>query len=185
MIPVLQTARLFLRGWREGDFEAFAALHADPEQARFIGGVLTRNDAWRRMASIAGHWILRGYGTWALEDRATGEFVGWSGLWEPEGLPGCDLGWTLAPTARGRGLAQEAALRGRRYAYETVGLKSLISLIHPLNAASIRVAEKLGAHFERITSFGGADYAMYRHPPAETFDPTSNQHHQKELESCP
>jgi RimJ/RimL family protein N-acetyltransferase len=184
MIPVLQTERLTLRGWREDDFESFAAIYADPEQARFIGGVHTRDDAWRRMASIAGHWLLRGYGTWVLEDKTTGEFIGWSGLWAPEGVPGCDLGWTLIPAMRGRGLAREAALRARRYAYETAGLTSLISLIHPLNEPSIRVAEKLGARFERITPFRSVDYAIYRHPSAETFEAASNHPNQKELESC-
>ncbi len=142
MIPVLETERLVLREWREEDFEPFAALYADQEDARFIGGVHGRDDAWRRMASIAGHWLLRGYGTWALGEKATGAFAGWSGLWRPEGMPGCDLGWTLLASVRGRGLAQEAALRTRRYAYETLGWDTIISLIHPFNAPSIRVRGK-------------------------------------------
>ena len=164
MIPVLETERLVLRGWREDDFEPFAAVYANPQDARFIGGVHTRDDAWRRMAGYIGHWVLRGYGHWVLEGKASSELVGWAGLWSPEGFPGQEVAWTLLPLSRGRGLAREAGLRIRAYAYETLGWETVISLIHLENAPSIRVAERLGASFERVVPFRGADCAVYRHP---------------------
>ena len=166
MIPVLETERLRLRGWREDDFEPFAEVYADPKDARFIGGVHSRDDAWRRMACYLGHWLLRGYGHWVLEDKSTAAFAGWAGLWSPEGFPGREVAWTIMPAMRGRGLAQEAGRRIRAFAYETLGWDSAISLIHFDNAASIRVAEKLGATFERALPFRGEDCAIYRHPPA-------------------
>jgi RimJ/RimL family protein N-acetyltransferase len=177
MIPVLETERLRMRGWRESDFEPFAAIYADPEQARFIGGVHTRDYAWRRMATYLGHWVLRGFGHWVLEDKASGGFVGWSGLWCPEGFPGREISWTLMPFMRGRGLAQEAARRARAYAYDTLGWESAISLINLDNAASIRVAEKLGATFESVTHFRGSDCAIYRHPSAGSLKTTQMKSH--------
>ena len=83
MIPTLETERLILREWREDDFEPFAAIYADEAQARYIGGVETRDNAWRRMAAIIGHWRLRGYGLWVVAPKETGGFVGWAGCWNP------------------------------------------------------------------------------------------------------
>jgi|SRR5579863_1958490 len=168
MIPVLQSERLTFRAWREDDFEAFASIYSDPEQSRFIGGPMPRDDAWRRMASFAGHWALRAFGIWVLEHRVTRAFAGWSGLWFPEGFPGREIGWTLAPGFRGRGLAQEAARRVRGHAYETLGWSSAISLINVDNASSVRVAERVGALLEGSVQFRGADCLIYRHPSARS-----------------
>jgi len=175
VIPVLETERLRLRGWQEVDFEPFAAIYADPDEARYIGGMHSRDEAWRRMACYLGHWALRGYGHWVLEDKVSAAFVGWAGLWSPEGFPGREIAWTIVPAVRGRGLAQEAGRRARAFAYETLGWTSAISLVHVDNAPSIRVAERLGATFERIVPFRGSDCAIYRHPPTGSLSSTSNQ----------
>jgi ribosomal-protein-alanine N-acetyltransferase len=83
MIPVLDTPRLTLRGWRLADFEPFAALYASDRSA-LIGGPVAREKAWRTMAMLAGEWLLRGYGMWALEDTATGGWIGHAGFFHPE-----------------------------------------------------------------------------------------------------
>ncbi len=73
------------------------------------------------MAMFVGHWSLRGYGLWAAEERATGEFVGRIGLWNPEGWPGLEVGWLLDCACWGRGLATEGARAALAYAFTTLG----------------------------------------------------------------
>src|SRR6185295_3789990 len=77
MIPHLETERLVLREFRAGDFEAYASFMADPEVARYIAPApMSREDAWRSLASTIGHWTLRGYGTWAVQRKEDGAFMG-------------------------------------------------------------------------------------------------------------
>ena len=166
-IPTIETARLRLRAWSEADLDAFAAFSADPSTARFVGGVCSRDEAWRRMAAYAGHWLLRGYGLWALEEKASGAFVGYSGLWFPEGWPELELGWSLVKSAWGKGYATEAARRARRYAYDELGAKTLISFIDKENFASRAVADRLAASYENVFLLRGAEVALYRHPSLE------------------
>ena len=153
----LGTERLVLRMFRDEDLDAYAAFCADPYVMRFLGDgrPMSRSDAWRHMAMLVGHWSLRGYGMWAVEERSTGALVGRIGLHRPEGWPGGELGWTLAREHWGRGFATEGARAALEYAFGELGWKRVISLIHPENRASIRVAERLGEHVEgRITLFG-------------------------------
>jgi RimJ/RimL family protein N-acetyltransferase len=166
VIPVLETDRLVLRAGRDEDFEAVVAFYADEEASRPVGGPLSRAEAWGRMAFNRGHWVLRGFGNWVLEEKATGDYVGWSGLWFPEGFPEREIGWGLIMSKRGRGYATEAAFRARTYAYETLGWETAISLIAPDNLRSRRVAERLGATFERVIQHEGMEFGVYRHPPA-------------------
>ena len=81
-IPLLETERLRLRAWREDDLDSLAAFYASDANARFVGGVCARDDAWRRMAMFLGHWVLRGYGNWVIEEKGTGTFAGYCGLLE-------------------------------------------------------------------------------------------------------
>ena len=145
-IPILETARLRMRAFRVDDLDAYAAMCADPEVMRFLGtGVtLDRSESWRSMAGFLGHWALRGYGMWALEEKQTGTLVGRSGFLNPEGWPGFELGWTLGRPSWGKGFATEAARRALDYAFEDLGRKRVISLIRPANTPSMRVAERLG-----------------------------------------
>jgi RimJ/RimL family protein N-acetyltransferase len=169
VIPTLTTPRLILRGWREADWDGLNPIYADALYARFIGGKLSREDTWRLMAQLLGHWSLRGYGVWALEARESGAFVGYAGLWNPAGWPEPEVCWTLVPAAQGRGFATEAAERARIYSYAGLGWPTLISLIAPDNAPSLRVAERLGARLESTFSQGGGESGIFRHPPASSF----------------
>jgi RimJ/RimL family protein N-acetyltransferase len=141
-VPTLTTERLTLRGWREDDLDHYAAIAADPEVMRFMGGALDRADAWRQIAVFVGHWELRGYGLWVVE--RDGELIGRVGLLQPEGWPGLEVGWLLGREAWGHGYATEAARAAVEHAWRELGAEELISLIAPDNLPSQRVAERLG-----------------------------------------
>jgi len=151
VIPVLETERLLLRGFTQDDFEPFATIVADREVVRYLdcGEPITREECWRGIAVFIGHWHLRGYGWWAVQDRRTGDFLGRIGLYNPEGWPGIEVGWLLRREAWGAGLATEGATAALDFAFDVVGADHVISLIDPRNARSIQVAEKIGERYER------------------------------------
>ena len=158
----IETERLLLRQWREDDFESFALICADPEVMRYLGGKpLSRSEAWRHMAYLIGHWQLRGYGHWAVEEKASGELIGRMGFFNPEGWPGFEVGWTLGRGSWGKGYATEGARRMLDYAFGEMGREHVISLIHPENSASIRVAEKMGEKVEGETEVFGTRVLVY------------------------
>ena len=158
----LETERLILRQWREADFEPYAEICADPEVMRYLGGKpFTRLEAWRHLAYLIGHWQLRGYGHWAVEERSSGKMIGRLGFFNPEGWPGFEIGWTLSRESWGKGYATEGARRALHHAFTEMGRDHVISLIHPENKASIRVAERLGEKVEGKTEIVGIDVLIY------------------------
>jgi RimJ/RimL family protein N-acetyltransferase len=165
-LPVdLETERLILRRFREADTDAYAAMCADPEVMRFLsadGALLSRADSWRQMSMFLGHWELRGYGTWAVEEKATGEFVGRIGLHNPEGWPDRELGWTIARKFWGKGYAAEGARASIDHAFNALGWSHLVSLIHPDNERSARLALRLGYRQTKMVSLRGLDLNMFR-----------------------
>jgi len=161
----LESPRLRMRQWRQADFPAFAAYYADERTARFVGGVSDAPQAWRRMAALVGHWTLRGFGYWALEEKESGELVGSCGLWLPEGWPELEVGYWLLPAGQGKGYATEAAARAREHAYGPLGATTLVSYIDPGNEPSKRVAQRLGARVEAtIDLCGFGPHEVWRHP---------------------
>lgn len=164
-----ESERLYLRGWRPSDFEAYAAYYANEETARYVGGRMTRDKAWRHFAAMVGHWSLKGFGFWAVEEKTSGAFVGCIGLWEPEGWPELELGYWLTTEAQGKGYATEAAVRSRRFAFEEMGATTLVSFIAPENEPSIRVAKRLGARLEKtIDLLDLGTHCVFRHPRPTT-----------------
>lgn len=87
-------------------------------------------------------------GMWAVEDRSSGALIGRIGFYEPEGWPGLELGWMLARSCWGRGLATEGARAALAFAFGRLQRSHVISLIRPENAVSLRVSEKLGQRLE-------------------------------------
>src|SRR5690348_9308151 len=101
-IPELTTARLRFRAFGESDLDAYAAIMADPEVTRFLGTPepMSRADAWRQMAMFLGHWVLRGFGLWAVEELESGRLIGRIGCHYPEGFPGFEVGYTRSEERR-------------------------------------------------------------------------------------
>lgn len=164
--PALTTERLLLRLPEERDLDAMTEAMADGEAMRFVnrGLPVDRSECWRRMAAQLGHWSLRGFGPFAVELRATGAWIGKVGLWRPEGWPGLELIWTIAPAHWGRGYATEAARAVRDWAVPTHRLERLISLIDPDNVGSRRVAERLGCRRGDAMPFLTGTVEVWHHP---------------------
>ena len=116
------------------------------------------------MAGMAGHWQLRGYGPYALEEKATATVLGTVGPWYPLEWPEPEIKWALARRHQGRGFASEAVRAVQRMACECLPDLRLISLIDRDNAASIRLARAVGATFEREIPFAGGLFQIFRHP---------------------
>lgn len=160
--PVLETGRLLLRMLQESDFEQYSAIHLDPEVTRFTARKqMDRMETWRHLSFIAGHWHLRGFGMWGVFEKDTGRLVGRVGFHQPDGWPDFELGWTIGRAFWGRGYATEAAARCVRYAFEDMDRDHLISLIDPLNVASIRVAERIGETVQGSVVIGEHSLIVY------------------------
>jgi RimJ/RimL family protein N-acetyltransferase len=160
----LETERLIMRMWREDDFEAYARICSDPEVMRYLnqeGVPLTRSESWRQLAFLVGHWHLRGYGHWAVEEKSSERLVGRIGFLNPEGWPDFEIGWTLGREYWGKGYAIEGARRALEYAFTQLNRQHVISLIRPGNQGSINVAERLGEQFEGRTEVAGLELLVY------------------------
>ena len=167
-IPTLTTGRLTLRAPRWDDFEPYAAFRGSP-RAVHVGGPHERIRSFQDICALVGHWHIRGYGRWMVADRETDAPLGVVGLMFPEGWPEPEIAWSLFDAAEGRGIALEAAVAARAYAYDTLGWDTVVSLVAPENARSIALAERMGARRDGVhahPAFGALD--IWRHPaPAE------------------
>lgn len=169
MMPRLETERLVLRAFAPGDVESFAGFYGS-EASRYVGGPEQSYATWRRIASYAGSWFLRGYGKFVVEEKASGKTVGIVGPWYPEGWPEPEIGWTVLPEFEGRGYAREAATRAISYAYEELGWTTAMSAIFQGNERSVKLAERLGAKHDglaEVKPYGMLD--IYRHLPPQEF----------------
>jgi RimJ/RimL family protein N-acetyltransferase len=155
-IPVLETPRLRLRAQTLADFPASCALWSEPAVTRFTTmKPSSPEETWARMLRYAGHWTLFGFGTWLVEEKTTGTFVGEVGLFDyhrallfPDGttrpftIP--EIGWILSPAMHGRGYATEAVTACLDWAHGRFTATEIACIIHPDNAPSRNVAAKLG-----------------------------------------
>jgi RimJ/RimL family protein N-acetyltransferase len=172
-VPTLETERLKLRGHRLEDFNHCAAMWADANVTRFVGGKpLTEEESWRRMLGYVGHWSLLGFGYWVAEEKATGKFVGEIGFadykrdLEPslKGVP--EIGWVLASHAHGRGYATEAVRAAVGWGDAHFPAQRTAYIISPENIASVRVAVKCGYREFANATYRGHPTVMYVREPA-------------------
>ena len=160
---VCETSRLILRHFTMDDLEPLAAMHSDPEVARFIGGVKTPAQTHQRLLEWLDEYERYGFSKWAVVLRATGELVGRCGLSleHIDGVSDWELGWTFARAHWGHGYATEAASAAKEHCFRNLGLQRLISLIRPGNFASVRVAQRIGMTHERLVQWNNAPADLY------------------------
>jgi len=145
----IETERLLLRQWHEGEWRAFHPIASDPRVYEWLGN---KNPSVEEVAYAVGrfvmHWSLLGYGLWAVEERETGRLIGRAGLlhqpdW-PHGTEKVEVGWTFTPDVWGRGYATEAGRASLAFGFEHVGLRQIFSMTRPENRRSRRVMERCG-----------------------------------------
>lgn len=163
--PLLETARLRLRPWRNGDPAAFAALNADARVMRYFPGLMSAADSDGLAAAIQDRFRAWGFGFWAVETDAL-PFAGFIGLsrpaYEASFLPAVEVGWRLDPRCWGQGLATEGARAAMAFGFDRQGLGQIIAVAPRANTPSIRVMERLG-----MTADDGEDFdhpALKDHP---------------------
>ncbi|TJZ90776.1 GNAT family N-acetyltransferase [Paracoccus gahaiensis] len=169
--PILTTDRLTLRAPQGSDWPHWRSFHHS-DRARFIGGGADQKTgtSWRAFGHVIGHWAMRGFGMFVFTLKGDDTPLGMTGPWFPEGWPEGELGWTAwSGAAEGRGLVAEAARAARGHAFATLGWTTAVSYIHPDNARSIALAERLGAIRDRLAPQPEFDTpcVVYRHPAPE------------------
>jgi len=150
---ILTTKRLRLRSIVRDDLDSLATLFADPEVMRFSLGMLDRDQTREKLDRILESMASRGWDSFIVESLDGDRFVGIVGLAPQtvDGVEEIEMGYRLMPEFWGRGFATEAACACRDYAFKTLGMPRIISIIEPANVGSIRVTENAGLRFERET----------------------------------
>ena len=170
--PRLETPRLVLDAHVLGDFEDSARMWGDLDVTRYISGrAFTGEEVWARLHRYVGHWALLGFGYWALREKATGRFVGELGFADfhrdmtpsLEGKP--EGGWVLAPGAHGKGYATEGMQAALAWADARWPDTVTACMIAPENAASLRVAEKIGYRETTRTLYKGEASIVFARSP--------------------
>jgi RimJ/RimL family protein N-acetyltransferase len=169
LVPILETPRLRLRAFGEGDLADWSRTMADPEVVRHLGGSpFAREDTWRRILSAIGAWSVLGYGYWAVERKQEGDLIGQVGFADfkrdmspsIEGLP--EMGWIFSPHAHGQGYASEAVKAGLAWADAALRAPVIPAIIDPDNTPSIRVAERCGFSQREEATYRGAPILLLR-----------------------
>jgi len=168
MIPTLETERLRLRPYVPGDFDAYVEMWADPDVVRFIGGVpFTREQSWSRFVRHPGMWQVMGFGFFAIEEKATGQFVGEAGFHEvrraitPSIEGTLEAGWALNTAGQGWGYATEAMGAAIGWAETAFAGRRMTALIDPDNQPSLHVAKKLGFAEMARTTYGDKPIVVF------------------------
>lgn len=151
-VPTLVGKRIGLRAVRLADFDAYAQV-ACTERGAYIGGPMKREDAWYDFLSLCSGWMLHGHGGWAVEEADTGKLAGFVCLGLEPGDQEVELGFLLCSWAEGKGMAFEAAVEARTYAWTALKLKTLVSYIDARNTRSIALAKRLGAFDDTPADF--------------------------------
>ncbi len=149
-----------MRGWRDSDLAPWAAMNADPEVRKYRGPLLTAEQSSAWMLNYQDDLDRHGFGFWALEVRASGEFIGFAGLEAVDDempFAGYELGWRLARPAWGHGYATEAALAALRYGFDVMELPEIVAVTMAANLRSRAVMERIGMTTDPAEDFDDPD----------------------------
>ena len=172
-LPVLETARLRLRAPCIEDFGFYVEIVAGPRGVHILEDA-SRENAWFDFTQMIASWTLRGFGLWTVETRAEDTVAGFVLLGFEPGDHEPELGYMFRAEFEGQGLAAEAAITARNYAFETLHLRSVVSTIEPANQRSCRLAERLGASRDASAEAAhGNSILVYRHNAPDTSSPHS------------
>jgi RimJ/RimL family protein N-acetyltransferase len=148
------------------DWMAMHEHYSDPECTQYtFRRMLSEGESWRAMASLLGHWAIRGYGPYAVVENASRHVLGAVGPWYPNDWPEPEIKWALIRKYWGRGYASEAVRAVQGMMAACWKAQAPISFIDAGNLPSLRLARAVGAHFEREAEFRGSIWHIYRHPP--------------------
>jgi RimJ/RimL family protein N-acetyltransferase len=164
--PIIHTERLTLRPHQMRDWEAMAAFF-ESDASCFVGGPLPRRRSWFGFGADVGSWALLGFGAWALEETASGDFVGQVALGKPPHFPEAEIGWITFPAYQRRGFAREAALAARAHAYGVLGWPTAVSYVDAENHASAGLARGIGCVEDPDAARFDAKDIVFRHPAPE------------------
>ncbi|WP_372570480.1 GNAT family N-acetyltransferase [Ruegeria jejuensis] len=167
--PTIPTERLVLRPHVLADVAPLHAVLASP-RARFMGGPFSAKDSWFMIAAEAGAWSLQGHGSWGIERRSDGAFLGQVGINQPAHYPELEIGWVLLDGFEGEGYVTEAARAALDWAWAALPARTIVSYITPGNDRSISVARRLGAVEDPAAALPTgeipAETIVYRHHAA-------------------
>jgi len=159
----LETSRLLLDTWQPADAAALRPIATDPEVMRYITGGIPWTE--ERIRSFVDNQIelynQRGFCRWKLTEKASGQFIGFCGVGNFRDYPDPEIGWWLAVSHWGQGLATEAARQALQDVQQRVQLPRIVSIARPANRASTRIMEKIGLKFEAEFESEGVQLVRY------------------------
>lgn len=165
LIPKIETERLILREPCADDYKVYRAFYSDESASAAYGGPLSDMLSWKKLAADLGHWPLRGYGMWSVQERQSGDMIGGCGLVWPEGYPRSELTWWIIPTARRKGYALEASQAAIKFAYEELKWDLVETHMNDENIAARNLVLKLGGTILTRASFpDGLDRGVFKLP---------------------
>lgn len=168
----LITDRLILTPVTTADLDDLLALWSDTAFTRHImGRALGAEEVWFRLLRDLGHWAALGHGNWTMRLKDSGDYVGSVGVFDyrreldpPFDAP--ELGWGVAPAFQGQGFAAEALRAALGWADDHLKWDATVCMISPDNAASVRLAERVGYTPYASALYKGSDVRLYRRPRA-------------------
>lgn len=151
-MKVIETTRLILRTWKDEDIDAYYSINQDPKVIEFLRGPMTMAEVKHFITEMNNNFIKHNYTLWAVEEKTTGNMIGFIGLQAPyfqaHFTPCIEIGWRLGSQYWGKGYATEGAKAALDYGFNKISLKEIVSFTVPANVKSLRIMEKIGMRLD-------------------------------------